>query len=503
MIKLRLKDDVDGLRIREAPVDGKSVGQIYKDQLIDCMESAELTRSKIGVKSEWIKIRTADGVEGYTAAWLLVVESGLPPLEDDTKSVEEKTPEKETPKPDSEREKASDDRDDAPILAVKPTIKALRMRAEPVDGDQIGTATDRTVLIVDEDETSARAKIGVEGEWLKIKTVWGASGYVAAWYVEAFDGPIPEVGKVPEALNIVGMNLDAQHPLGAPDPSLLKGMGWVRFGYNVSAAKGSEDIQAAYDRYAPHIERFARAGFKVLLVFTHQTYGEGRNEFWPWPEMTTDKWRTLSGRLSDMVGQIVEQYRGKDVVHAYQVWNEQDAHIGAVASVPMVATDYAIILADMIRAIKAADPTAYVITGGHTGGPGKGAEYARTAINALPNGIEPDGVAFHPYGRGITQPAPPYTIFGHIDDSMNAYLPILPGKPVWITEWGVLDRPNDPPGDILNYAKGLVHYLKTNYPGSVATLIWYAWAMSMHNGYGLVNEQSHPIQPLNDGFRKL
>lgn len=45
-------------------------------------------------------------------------------------------------------------------------------------------------------------------------------------------------------------------------------------------------------------------------------------------------------------------------------------------------------------------------------------------------------------------------------------------------------------------------YLKQHYPGQVAA-VWYAWAMSMHNGYGLVNQGSQPIQPLFDGFKKL
>ena len=115
----------------------------------------------------------------------------------------------------------------------------------------------------------------------------------------------------------------------------------------------------------------------------------------------------------------------------------------------------------------------------------------------------PDGIAFHPYGRGVTNPKPPYTIFGHIDESMKAYSAILPAKPVWITEWGVLDRPGDNPADILRYATEVTEHLKAKYPGRVAALVWYAWAMSMHNGYGLVNQNNQPLQPLYDEFRKL
>ena len=507
MVKLKLKDGVDGLRLRETPVNGKAIDQIFKGELLEALEDDESLLNKIGVEGEWVKLKTPDGFTGYTAGWLLVFD-GEPPVRKGSASVDkiiaEKAASAEEKAPAATSAKISvSDSTDAPKFAVRPTIKALRLRLAPVDGEPIGVANMESILICEEDEETINRKVGIEGEWLKVRTLWGQSAYAAAWFVQKHIGEIPEAGKIPVALNTTGVNLDVQHPLGTPDPALLKGMGWVRLGYNVSAAKGSEDIQAAYDRYAPHIERYARAGIKVMLVFTHQTYGEGKNEFWPWPQMTTTKWRKLSGRLSEMVAKIVEQYRGKDLVHAYQVWNEQDAHIGEVASEPMHPSDYAIILGDLIRTIKRVDPTAYVITGGHTGGPGKGSDYARAAINALPAGVLPDGIALHPYGRGITQPAPPYTIFGHIDDSMNAYLPILAGKPVWITEWGVLDRPNDAPGAILNYASGFVKHLKDKYPGAVASMIWYAWAMTMHNGYGLVNAQSQPLQPLNDGFRQL
>ena len=305
-----------------------------------------------------------------------------------------------------------------------------------------------------------------------------------------------------DSINIVGINLDALHPLGAPEAQRLDGLGWVRLGYNVSAAKGSEDLQAAYDRYMPHIENYARAGLKVVLCFTHQTFGEGKNEYWPWPSMTTDKWRHLSERFADMVARIAKQYAGQDLVHAYQVWNEMDAHIGAVASVPMTAQDYAIVLGQTIQAIRVVDSEVPVLTGGHTGGPGRGGQYARDTIAALPDGLRPDGIAFHPYGRG-TPPNDPYANFGHIDDSMSAYLPILSGKPVWITEWGILDCNHHNSADILNYASKLVKYLKKRYAGQIAAMIWYAWAMSMHNGYGLVSTDNQPIQPLNDAFRQL
>ncbi len=64
-------------------------------------------------------------------------------------------------------------------------------------------------------------------------------------------------------------------------------------------------------------------------------------------------------------------------------------------------------------------------------------------------------------------------------------------------------RLRDRNADILTYAADFVRHIKSKYPDQVAAMIWYAWAMSMHNGYGLVNRSDQPIQPLNDGFRAL
>jgi hypothetical protein len=131
-----------------------------------------------------------------------------------------------------------------------------------------------------------------------------------------------------------------------------------------------------------------------------------------------------------------------------------------------------------------------------------GGNYARMTLKAMPDGIRPDGLAFHPYGRGARL-GEKYAPFGHIDEEMQAYLPILPGRPVWITEWGILDRMQDFSGEVLDYASSFVRHLKAKYPGQVASMIWYAWAMTMHNGYGLVGSSNQPLQPLHDGFLRL
>jgi hypothetical protein len=259
--------------------------------------------------------------------------------------------------------------------------------------------------------------------------------------------------------------------------------------------RGSTDLNAAYNVIAPHIERYQRAGLRVILVLTHQTYGEGQG--FVWTQMNTDKWRQLTARYTDFARQIAGRFVGRDLI--YQVWNEQDtAASGGASAVPMPAGDYGYLLAETIKAIRAADTRATVITGGHISGPASGAAYLRAALKALPANLRLDGAACHPYGRGV--PGSKYAPFGSIDDEIDAYSAILPGAKVWITEWGVLDRPNDPAGDVADYATGFIQRVKRLYLGKTAAACWYAWADGMHNGYGLVDASDKPKQPLYDRY---
>ena len=152
-----------------------------------------------------------------------------------------------------------------------------------------------------------------------------------------------------------------------------------------------------------------------------------------------------------------------------------------------------------IRPSAAADSAVQIITAGFNSGPVRGSAYVREMQTVLPDGIKPDGIAFHPYGRGVNG-HPHYALFGHIDESVWAYSAVLPDKPLWITEFGVLDRPDDDIGAITRYATDMIRYLKTQYPGRIAAMIWYAWAQGMHNGYGIVDSAGQDRPPLTQRF---
>jgi hypothetical protein len=387
-------------------------------------------------------------------------------------------------------------------LRVRPIADGLRVRSLPsLEGEIVGQIYTWDLIETLEHHGRAIEKIGVNSKWLRVRLLDGTEGYTAAWYLEATTQV--EGSEVFPGVNPVGINLDVYHQLGKPSPAKLGNLGWVRFGYNVSNFSGSEDINAALQRYLPLMQKYRQAGYRIIFTTSHQTYGEGKNEFWPWHDMTDAKWIALTNRFADMMNRIAGQWAGRDLISAWQVWNEQDAPIGvAQASVPMAAHNYTRMFARVYQAIRSADSNVQILTGGFTGGPVNGANYANQVVENLPSNAKPDGIAFHPYGRGVTG-HPTYARFGHIDESIKAYSRVMSTKPLWITEWGILDHPNDNVNDVTKYATTFVKYLKARYPGKIATLCWYAWAQGMHNGYGLVDANGNPRPPLTNSFLSL
>lgn len=391
---------------------------------------------------------------------------------------------------------------DQPVY-LTPTLEGLRIREAPVDGKPLGQLKlDERVESLEPVEIT-KNKVGVEGQWLRIRRADGTEAYTAAWLLKVSAPPVFS----PPSASLLGMNLDIFHPQGQPDPALMQGIGWVRLKFNVSfnpdnRTYGNRDIEAAYRRYRPVMERYAQAGMKILMVFTHQLYGEGAG--FNWTQMDSGRWRQLVPTYAEFARQVAARFSGSGLVHCYQIWNEQDTRPEhARAAVPVPANDYGYMLTETIRAIRQADQTTPIITGGHTTGPGPGSAYARATLNAMPPDIRPDGIAFHPYGRGVKGHR--FSNWGPLSEEIEAYGSVLPGRPLWITEWGVLDHQGraDVIPDVSDYASGFMNILKKDYPGRVAAAIWYAWADSMDNGFGLVDASGKPKPTFYEKCRTL
>lgn len=394
-----------------------------------------------------------------------------------------------------------------PRLRLKPIDNRLRLRRAPNASSPVaGFVSQWHLLETPSNDYEVLANVGRKGRWIKVINPYNEAEtvYAAAWFLKAIslDDPKEGITDIP----IRGMNLDRFHAHGTPMAAPLRNLGWVRMQYNLSYnpdnnSEGNTDLNATYTRYQPIFERYAKNGNHLVVVFNHKTFGEGRG--YDWTAMTAGQWDDLVTSFVFYVRQIAQQWADKGLVYAYQIWNEQDSPPTSQASVPMPANVYARLFTQTARAIRAVDTEVKIITGGHVTGTELGVSYAQTVLSQIPHDALPDGIGIHSYMTGPMDS--PFSYFGTIDAVIEAWSSLLPNKPLWLTEWGILDRQgnDDFAADASDFAEGVIDTCLNDYPGMVACAIWSAWADTMPAGYGMVRSDTSPRQPLYNRYLKL
>ena len=85
------------------------------------------------------------------------------------------------------------------VQVLASTTRGLRLRVQPNSSASIVTVEiARTPLLVLEEESIARPKVGETNQWIKVRDPQGFEGYVAAWYLEECSMPESEEVIVPE-----------------------------------------------------------------------------------------------------------------------------------------------------------------------------------------------------------------------------------------------------------------------------------------------------------------
>jgi hypothetical protein len=184
-LAFRAEPSVAGYLIKRIPLAGEMKTLIGKAQ----------AQPKVGVQGQWLQVEeVAEGKQGYVAAWYVVMDKDTA-LKGDEEPASTPAPK---PKP-------------APVtgtpavslpLIVEPTTDGVAFRTQPVvtDGTLIGRAPLGTVFTVVESLTEANKKLGIYGQWLKVKDSSNKEGYVAAWYVKhSAESPRPSAAVEVEA----------------------------------------------------------------------------------------------------------------------------------------------------------------------------------------------------------------------------------------------------------------------------------------------------------------
>jgi len=168
----------DALAVRSAPdYTAQLIKRVPLNTKFGYFKSRAEVNKKIGVINQWVHVYDASGLQGYTAAWYLTRKAGKPPEPPSDAKPPAEAPVQPKPKEPPNPIKG---------FAVVPTIDGLAFRSSTTIS---GTTLIRrlhltTTLSVEEPEEEARRKVGVSGQWLKVRDASGQIGYVAAWYVK-------------------------------------------------------------------------------------------------------------------------------------------------------------------------------------------------------------------------------------------------------------------------------------------------------------------------------
>ena len=165
----------DDLALRADPSVG---GFLWKRMVLGteltALEPKATVKAKLGVNGQWINIQDPKGDQGYVAAWYVSDIKGKPAVPAAAATSPAAVAPAKLP---------------AGALAFVPT-EELSLRSQPVIAPEtlIRRIPVTEQLICIEPASQAIPKVGVTGQWLKVRDASNKEGYVAAWYIKYASG---------------------------------------------------------------------------------------------------------------------------------------------------------------------------------------------------------------------------------------------------------------------------------------------------------------------------
>jgi hypothetical protein len=175
-LSARVKADVTwGLNIRSS-IDTSSpnniVASVPAGTLVSVLNADDY--AKIGGVNQWARVRDNKGHEGFAAAWYLEkIQTTTPVIE----AAPAPTPKVEAPKV------TSTPAANQLIVIVKSKVGKFGVKVyetASIQSHVVATEKVRAKLVVIEDQSKARPKIGKTGKWLNVQTSDGKKGFVNA-----------------------------------------------------------------------------------------------------------------------------------------------------------------------------------------------------------------------------------------------------------------------------------------------------------------------------------
>jgi hypothetical protein len=202
-IQARVTDEVTAfLRIRtstDTSSDANVVATVTAGTILTIVNTADV--SKLGINGQWVRVRTAQGQEGMTAAWFLEKVAGATPAPSTgaTPSPVSEAP-ASTPTapsaPTSTPAPSAPSSTPSPTPQLDPTKKYLMVsdvagtsgtslrKTASNSGEVLMTLTPGMLLIVIEPYAKAKAKLGQQNQWIYVRGPNKKPGYVLSQFVK-------------------------------------------------------------------------------------------------------------------------------------------------------------------------------------------------------------------------------------------------------------------------------------------------------------------------------
>lgn len=164
----------DGLALRSQPLvaDNTLLKRVSIGAQLLVRESDDAATAKLGQINQWLAvIDPSDGTQGFAAAWYLARDPAAAQPPDASTPITPPT-------------------SPAPGILLKTTADAVALRSAPqiADDTLIKRLAVNTQLMATVAPDQVQARLGVNGDWLPVQDVTGASGWVAAWFLALADG---------------------------------------------------------------------------------------------------------------------------------------------------------------------------------------------------------------------------------------------------------------------------------------------------------------------------
>jgi len=179
----------DDLALRGDPsVSGYLFKRMVLGTELICLEPKATAKAKLGVNGQWINVQDPAGDQGYIAAWYASDTKGAPPPTSSAPASTTTT--SSTTKPATSTTTTVTNKPLPPgALAFIPTEElSLRTKPEISPETLIRRVPVTEQLVCIDPAKDAIAKVGVVGQWIKVRDQAGKEGFVAAWYVKYASG---------------------------------------------------------------------------------------------------------------------------------------------------------------------------------------------------------------------------------------------------------------------------------------------------------------------------